>query len=111
MRSRTAGAIVTMSHPLVTGPGDIAERDARAGSRDRATRHRSDPAAFRRTRQPDRGGRAIPAPGDPAPRHTALVIPTRVRACARVGGQKTHWFRIEPGSRAGAEARSASGAN
>src|SRR3954471_22753530 len=34
------------------GAGDIADRNAGAGSRDRATRHRSDPAAVRRTRQP-----------------------------------------------------------
>src|SRR3954451_19184694 len=83
MRSRTAGAIVTMSHPLVTGPGDIAERDARADSPDRATRHRSDPAAFRRTRQPDRGGRAIPAPGYPAPPHGPRDPYARARLRAR----------------------------
>src|SRR5256885_10135341 len=91
MRSRTAGAIVTMSHPLVTG----ARATSPNGMRVRAPQIEQlvtdrIPAAFRRTRQPDRGGRAIPAPGYPASRHGPRDPYARARrARTRVGGQKT----------------------
>src|SRR2546423_6527718 len=86
--------------PAGQGRGDIAERDARAGSPDRATRHRSDPAAFQRT-QPDRGGRAIPAQGYPAPRHGPRD------PCARLGGAKNALRRHLPQLRCGTEEKNA----
>jgi hypothetical protein len=73
------------------GPGDIAERDARAGSPDRATRHRSirqlfgEPASLIEAAERFRLQATLPL-------DTALVIPTRVRACARRGAKNAWAF-------------------
>src|SRR4051794_19208567 len=98
MRSRTAGAIVTMSHPAghggpATSPNGMRVRTPQIEQlvTDRIRQLFGEPASLIEAAERFRLEATLPL-------HTALVIPTRVRACARVGGQKTPVSPVAPGA-------------